>query len=221
MNKRIIIYSLVSIIALVVLEEVLSLTYIPKQFLRITLFLVIPMLGIYVLRKSNLKTEIKLEKPTWKELKIPLLVSIVIFLGTVGGYFMLQFMFEAEGVIAGAEELGITPKTVWIWAFYLSFVNSLVEEFFFRGYIFYTLEKRSYKLAIIVSSLLWSIYHVIIFITLFDIWTVLFTIVGLFIIGVLLAYINKFGKSFINSWIVHIFADIGCVVVLLYMYTLI
>ncbi len=221
MNKNIIIYSLLSIVALIVLEQVLEFTYIPKQVLRITLFVVIPLFGIYVLRKSNLRKEIKLEKPTLKELKIPLLVSIVIFVGTIGGYLMLQFMFDAEYVIRGGEELGIRPDNVLIWGFYLSFINSLVEEFFFRGYIFYTLEKKSYKLAIIISSLLWSIYHVIIFVTIFPIYTVIFTLVGLFIIGVLLAYINKFGKSFLNSWLVHIVADIAVVIVLLYMYTLV
>lgn len=221
MNKRIIIYSLISIVLLIVLEEVLSLTYIPKQILRISLFLVIPLFGIYVLRKSNLKTEIKFEKPTWKEIRIALLVSVVIFFGTIGGYFMLQFMFDAQTVINGAEELGIRPHNVLIWGIYLSFINSLIEEFFFRGYIFYALEAKSYKLAIIGSSLLWGIYHVIIFVTLFPWYTVIFTIIGLGIIGVLLAFTNRYGKSFINSWIIHIFADIACVIVLLYMYTLV
>ena len=154
-------------------------------------------------------------------MKLPFIVSTIIFVGTVGGYFMLQFMFEAEGVIQGAEQLGIRPSNVLIWGIYLSFVNSLIEEFFFRGYLFFALERKSYSLAIIATSLLWSVYHVVIFVTLFHIYTVIFTLVGLFIIGVLLAYINRYGRSFINSWIVHIFADIGCVIVVLYMYTLI
>jgi len=221
MNRNTVLYSIFAIVALIVLEEILHFAYIPKQVLRISLLLVIPLLAIYFIRKSNLKDEIKFEKPTLKELKLPGILSIIILVGTVGGYFMFQFLFEAEGVIKGAEELGIRPSNVLIWGFYLSFINSLVEEFFFRGYLFYTLEKRSYKLAIIVSSLMWSIYHVIIFATIFQIGTVIFTLFGLFIVGVFLAYINRFGKSFINSWIVHIFADIGCVIVVLYMYTLI
>jgi len=221
MNKNIIIYSIFSIFLLVVLEQIFGFAYIPKQILRISLFLLIPLFGIYVLRKSNVKTEIKFEKPTVKELKVPLLVSIVIFVGTIGGYFMLQFMFDAESSVRGGEELGITSENIIIWGLYLSFVNSLIEEFFFRGYMFYALEKKSYKLAIIVTSLSWSIYHVVIFDTIFQWYTVIFTIVGLFIIGVLLAYINKFGKSFINSWIVHIVADIAVVIVLMYMQTLV
>ena len=221
MNKNIIIYSLLAIVALIVLEEVFAFEYIPKQILRISLFLIVPLFGIYVLRKSNLKTEIKFEKPTLKELKLPLLISIVIFIGTIGGYFLLQFMFDADVVVQGGEELGIRPSNIWIWGIYLVFINSLIEEFFFRGYIFYTIEKNNYTLAIIVSSVLWAVYHVIIFMTIFPIYTVIFTIIGLSIIGVLLAYINRYGKSFINSWIVHIFADIAVVIVLLYMYTLV
>jgi membrane protease YdiL (CAAX protease family) len=221
MNKNVIVYSLFSIVSLIALEQIVGFSYIPKQILRISLFLMIPLFGIYVIRKSNIRTEIKWDTPTLKELKIPLIASVVIFLGTIGGYFMLQFMFDAEQAVRGGEELGITPDNILIWGFYLSFINSLIEEFFFRGYIFYTLEKKSYTLAIIVSSILWSIYHVVIFVTIFHLYTVIFTIVGLFIIGVMLAYINKFGTSFINSWMVHIAADIGVVVVLLYMYTLV
>ena len=221
MNKSVIGYSLLAIIAIVVLEKVFGFDYIPKQILRISLFLIIPMIGIYVLRKSNIKKEIRYQKPTLKELRVPLLIGIVIFIGTLGGYFVFQFMFEAEGVIEGAQKLGITPGNVLIWGFYLSFINSLVEEFFFRGYIFFSLEKRSYTLAVIVSGLLWAIYHVVIFDTIFELYTMVFTIIGLFIIGVLLAYINRYGKSFINSWIVHIFADIAVVIIVLYMYTLV
>ncbi len=221
MNRNIILYSLFAIVSLIVLEEVLVLEYIPKQVIRLSLFLLIPLFGIYYIRKSTLLQEIKFEKPTLQELKIPLLVSIVIFFGTLGGYYMLRFMYDASYVIEGAQELGISPSNVLIWGFYLCFVNSLVEEFFFRGYLFYTLEKRSYKLAIILSSFLWAVYHVIIFVTIFPIYTVIFSITGLTIIGILLAYINKFGKSFINSWIVHIFADIAIVIIVLYMYTLI
>lgn len=221
MNRNLIIYSLFSIVALIVLEDILALDYIPKQILRITLFLIIPLFGIYVLRKSNLKNEIKFEKPTLKELKLPFLIGIVIFIGTIGGYFMLQFMFDAEVSTNGAAEYGINPRNILIWGFYLSFINSLVEEFFFRGYIFYTLEHKSYKLAIIVSSVLWAVYHVVIFITIFQIYTVIFTIVGLSFIGIILAYTNRFGKSFINSWIIHIFADIAVVVVLYYMFTIV
>jgi len=171
-----------------------------------------------------MKTEIKFEKPTFKEIKIALIVSLVLFVGTLGGYYVLDQlfgMFEASGVIKGAEQLGITRQNILVWGIYLSFVNSLIEEFFFRGVIFYTLEKKSYKLAITLSSLLWSIYHVVIFITIFQIGTVIFTLVGLFIIGVLLAFSNRFGKSFINSWIIHIIADIAIVLVVLYMYTLV
>ncbi len=224
MNKRIFIYSLVAIALLIVLEHIFEFTYIPKQVLRISLFLFIPMFYIYMIRKSNMKTEIKFEKPTFKEIKIALIVSLVLFVGTLGGYYVLDQlfgMFEASGVIKGAEQLGITRQNILVWGIYLSFVNSLIEEFFFRGVIFYTLEKKSYKLAITLSSLLWSIYHVVIFITIFQIGTVIFTLVGLFIIGVLLAFSNRFGKSFINSWIIHIIADIAIVLVVLYMYTLV
>jgi membrane protease YdiL (CAAX protease family) len=219
-NKKAFIYSVFAVILLVLLEQLFGLQYISKQVARIILFVGIPLVTIYFIRGSNIKEEIQFEKPTLKELKIPLISSLVIFLGTIGGYALIQFMFDASKVVEGLEEIGIGMHNVWLWGIYLSFINSLIEEFFFRGYVYFALEKKSTKLAIVVSSIMFSFYHVVLMISLFDVWTVVFTVVGLFIVGVFLAYINRFGKSFINSWIIHISADIAVVLIGIYMFTM-
>ena len=218
MNNRASIYSIIAVITLVVLEYVFGLQYISKQVARLILFIIIPLVMIYVIKGSTIRDKIKVTRPTLKELKIPLIASVVIFIGTIGGYFLIQFMFDMEKVIEGLADIGIGMHNVWVWVIYLSFVNSFIEEFFFRGYIYYSLENRSKLLAIIVSSAMFSFYHVVLMALLFNIWTVVFTIVGLFIVGVFLAYINKFGKSFINSWIIHISADIAVVLIAIYMF---
>lgn len=46
-------------------------------------------------------------------------------------------------------------------ALYISFINSLLEEFFFRGYVFLILKKdSSLKFAYGFSSLMFAFYHV-------------------------------------------------------------
>lgn len=219
MNKKAFIYSIFAVLVLIGLEQLLGLQYISKQVARILLFVIVPILSIYYIRNSTLKDEIKFGIPSLSELKIPIIASLVIFTGTIGGFFAIQFMFDSSKIIEGLEGIGIGMHNVWLWAIYLSVINSLIEEFFFRGYIYFSLEKRSKTLAIIVSSAMFSFYHVVLFFLLFNIWTVIFTVIGLFVIGVFLAYMNKYGKSFVNSWIIHISADIAVVLIGIYIFT--
>lgn len=217
MKKMYIIYALGIILLLLLLEGSLELTYIPKQLLRIGLFLVIPMALIYFVEKSTLQKKFHFGKPTWKEIKIALLSSAVIFIGTVGGYYVLRTIFVPSTTIEGLESIGVTVENMLFWGLYLSIVNSFVEEFFFRGIIYVSIETYSELKAIIFSALLFSIYHGLLFYNIFEWYTVIFTLVGLFIIGMFFAFVNRYGKAFVNSYIVHIFANIGCVLVLLHM----
>ena len=96
--------------------------------------------------------------------------------------------------------------------------DSFVEEFFFRGFVYQHFSKISTNLGYLVSSALFSIYHVLIMFTIFNWIMGVLAIIGLMIVGILLAYINKSNKSIINSWIVHIFADLGVVTIGLYLF---
>ena len=137
MDRKAFTYSVFAVLLLISLEQILGLQYISKQVARILLFIIIPLLIVYFVKGSNIRKKIQIHKPTFKELKIPLIASVVIFVGTIGGYFLIQFMFDATKVIEGLEEIGIGMHNVWLWAIYLSFFNSLIEEVFFRGYVYY------------------------------------------------------------------------------------
>lgn len=217
MRKNHIIYSVLVIILLLFLEGTLNLMYVPKQVLRLILFLLVPLVYIYFIDRSNIVEEFNFGKPSKRELTIAIISAVVILVGTFGGYYVLQFMFDPTTTIEGLEEIGVSVHNVLFWGLYLSLVNSLVEEFFFRGFIYNAIEMRSRRLAVIISGLLFSLYHGLLFYSIFAWYTVIFTLAGLFIIGAFLAYINRYGKGFINSYIIHIFANIGCVLVLLHM----
>ena len=218
MRKIHIVYSLLVVTLLLVLEGSFELTYIPKQIARIGLFFIGPTLIIYFVDKSTLLKEFKLGKPTFQEMKIALISSVVIFIGTFGGYYVLRFMFDPKTTIDGLEAIGVTVYNVLYWGLYMSIINSLVEEFFFRGFFYNSLKTNKTKYAVIYSGALFSIYHGLLFYSIFAWYTVIFTLFGLFLVGVFLAYINRFGKGFMNSYSIHIFANIACVLVLLHMY---
>lgn len=217
MKKTHIVYSLIVVTILLIMEGSLELTYVPKQILRIGLFLIGPIVIIYLKDKSTLQKEFMLGRPTLKEMKIALISSLVIFIGTFGGYYVLRFMFDPKTTIDGLETIGVTVHNVVYWGLYMSLINSFVEEFFFRGFVYNSLKTHQTTYAVIVSGALFSIYHGLLFYSIFAWYTVIFTLFGLFLVGVFLAYINRFGKAFINSYIIHIFANIACVLVLIHM----
>ena len=65
--------------------------------------------------------------------------------------------------------------------------------------------------AYLFSSVLFAIYHVAIFATWFNVWLILLALLGLFIVGILFNWLNTKSNNFLNSWILHIMADIAVV----------
>ncbi len=61
------------------------------------------------------------------------------------------------------------------------FGNSLIEEYFFRGVIFRSLFERLPVFAYIISSLLFSLYHLAIFGTWFSGYILFLALFGLFL----------------------------------------
>jgi membrane protease YdiL (CAAX protease family) len=93
-------------------------------------------------------------------------------------------------------------------AVYITFGNSFIEEYFFRGFIFLKLhESGCRKTAYVFSSLLFSLYHIMMFRDWFTLPIFLLSVAGLAGVGFLFDYMNIKYKSIYNSWISHILAD--------------
>jgi membrane protease YdiL (CAAX protease family) len=207
-----------TIITLIGLEEIFTLSYLMKQVFKMIFFFIVPIIFIVYVRKESVTKELHLKKPKKKELFTSLLFGLVLYVGTVGGYALLQFMFDAKQVIDGLLVQGITFNNFIFVGLYLSFINSFLEEFFFRGYLYYNMQKKSETLAVLGSSVLFSLYHVISMVLFFPWYTVIFVMIGLSIVGMFLAYMNRFGTSFINSYIMHVFADLAIISIGFYMF---
>ncbi|TAH63854.1 MAG: CPBP family intramembrane metalloprotease, partial [Gottschalkiaceae bacterium] len=102
-----------------------------------------------------------------------------------------------------------------------TFINSFLEEFFFRGFIFLNLYKLGFKKgAYIFSSILFSLYHIGIFKNWFNPLLIILAVSGLISVGFIFNYIDTKSKSFINSWIVHILADAAIMLIGLRMFNM-
>jgi len=106
--------------------------------------------------------------------------------------------------------MGITPNNFIYVSLYISLMNSFLEEFFFRGFVFITLKKHTNKkFAYIYSSSLFAIYHIGMLLELFYPLTLALLLIGLIIGGCIFNYLNEKNNNIYPSWFVHMFANFG------------
>ena len=100
----------------------------------------------------------------------------------------------------------------FIASFYLIFINSFIEEYFFRGFIFLNLENK--KFANLFSSFIFAIYHISNFQNWFtNYFMLIIPLVGLIIGGMIFNYLSTINEDIYNSYIPHMLADLSLVII--------
>jgi uncharacterized protein len=216
----ILLISIFSCLLLLIIEQVLQVNYLVKTLAKITLFLFLPLLYIRFILKENILDFLNLKKIDIHRLKIGLLFGILSVVVVIITFFIVKDFLNTKVIIEDLKtRLEITPKIYIFIALYIVFGNSLLEEFYFRGFIFLKIyQKGSKLLAYLFSSLLFALYHVAIFATWFHFWLILLAILGLFMIGLIFNWLNTKSNNFLNSWILHIMADIAVVTIGYYLF---
>ncbi|GEL78513.1 CAAX amino protease [Tenuibacillus multivorans] len=205
---------------LYVIEQVLLASYIVKTGSKIVLFLLIPLWYIKIVLKEPIWHSLRLNHIDKRRLAYGFSLGIVSMVIIILAYVILQDFIQAETIILDLRErLNITFETYIFIALYITFGNSLLEEFYFRGFIFLKFYQSDYKLlGYIFSSGLFAVYHVAIFATWFDIWLIGLALIGLFTVGIVFCWLNTKTNNFLNSWILHICADIAVVSIGFYLF---
>lgn len=144
-----------------------------------------------------------------KSLKYILTLAVAVFLLTLLGYALIKNLIDLDNIKDNLlRKEKITKETFPYVALYISFVNSFLEELFFRGFLFgnmKSLGKR--KLGYLISPLLFALYHIAIIDSWFSTPVFILMTVGLFGVGVFFNYLYEKANSFIGPWIVHILAN--------------
>jgi membrane protease YdiL (CAAX protease family) len=216
MNKKyIIISSLTACIILYFVEQVLGVNYIVKTLSKALLFTAIPFFYIKYVKRSTLKEFLNLKRTDRKHLRLGLLFGTLSFIIVLGAYYVFKGAINLQAIAGELEDkLKITPLSFIFVGGYITFGNSFLEEFFFRGFIFLNLyEAKSRKTAYIYSSLLFGLYHISIFKTWFNFWLIGLAMIGLVGIGFIFDWLDTKSANFINSWMVHILADTAVILI--------
>lgn len=209
-NKKNIIFTLLIIVvgcvAMAITDSLIKPSYLIKSLIKIIFFLVIPLLYILKSKIVNLK---QLLLPSRKSFWTALILGITIFIIILVAYFITRNFYDYSSItqILTANS-GIKNQNFVFVAIYISFCNSLLEEFFFRGFAFFTLRKLlNRKRSYIISAVFFAIYHVAIMTGWFSPLLFILAIIGLVIGGCIFNFIDEKQENIFSSWMVHIFAN--------------
>lgn len=196
-----------SCLLMYIIETYIKPPYILKSIYKIFLFAVLPL--IYSAFHNNTKFKEYFIMRDKRQVFISIALGIGVYLFILAGYYVLKRFINLENIALQLENnLNVNKENFVFVALYISFVNSMLEELFFRGFGFLTLRKSSSKLySYGISALAFSIYHVSILANWFNPIIYVVFIVGLFATGLFFNYLNEKYKNIYNSWIVHMCAN--------------
>ncbi len=208
-QKRVfILCSVITVFCIVMafVDGVFSADYFLKSAIKLLLFLGLPAFYSIFDKDLNIKPVFKIKK---KGITVAVILGVGVYFVITGGYLLLKDVFDF-GKITGAltKNIGVTGKNFIFVSIYISFVNSLLEEFFFRGFAFLQLKKiTGKKFAYIFSAGVFAVYHVAMMIGWFDLPLFLIVMAGLFAGGLIFNYLNEKSETIYPSWLLHMCAN--------------
>lgn len=207
--------SLIACIGMYIVEQGLDVTYVVKTVIKIIFFSMIPILYAVFVKKSSIRISFNARQQRRDGLLLSIGLGILSFMVILIAYLLLRRFIDLEGIAAQLQaDLGITPQLFIFVALYVTFGNSLLEELFFRGFVFLELYKEGYRItAYIFSSVLFGLYHIAIFQSWFSLPLILLALAGLIGVAFIFNWLDAKSGSFVNSWVVHVFADVAIVLI--------
>jgi uncharacterized protein len=224
MDKKFIFFSsIIACLFLYFIEQVILVNYAVKTGAKILLFILIPLIYIRYIKKISLKESLNFKRTDKGHMKLGILFGLISFGIVLAAYFILKSYIDFQGILDEMQTKSkITVQNFLSIGLYITFINSFLEEFFFRGFIFLNLYKLNMKkTAYIYSSLLFGLYHIGIFKNWFNPYLMGLALLGLISVGFIFDYLDTKSDNFTNSWINHILADSAIILIGLRMFKMI
>ena len=211
-NKSIyiIISSLILSLSVCFIDAIIQPNYFIKCLVKVIFYLLIPT-TYFIIYKEEYNEFKKIFKLNKKDFKKTILLSISIYLIIVFGYFIIRNFIDLSKVTTNLiGNMGIDLTNYLYVTIYIAFLNSFLEEFFYRGYAFITLKKHTNRVfAYIYSSTIFAFYHIGMMLESFYLGTLILATISLFLAGCIFNYFNEKTNNIYPSWIFHMFINFG------------
>lgn len=200
----IILYSLIACSILYIVENIYSPSYIMIILQKILLFVGIPLGIIHFLKIKQNTFWVFTKKSILYGISSWIIASIII----IWSYFILKSLIDWQTISQSVQERWIT-KEIFIFVFlYIMFWNALIEEVFFRWFIFNIINNFSKIFAYLFSWVLFSLYHIAIFWTWFEGIVLWVALLGLFLWWLFFSFLYEKTNGIWAAYIFHIIADL-------------
>lgn len=208
MNKKTYMLILITLACLImaIIDAVIQPGYFVKSAIKIFLFVLIPIGYGLIFKECNIK---KVLIPDKKGFLFAVVLGLIVYAVVLGAYFLFRNIFDFSALVGSLNETTGVNKSNFLWvALYISFANSFLEEFFFRGYSFLMIKKFfPRRFAYIFSSIMFALYHIAMMIGWFGLPVILISVLGLFIGGMIFNRFDEKNETIYLSWLVHMFAN--------------
>ncbi|MBR0130643.1 MAG: CPBP family intramembrane metalloprotease [Firmicutes bacterium] len=187
-------------------DAVLRPGYVVKSALKLVLFLGLPF--IY----SKLDTDFSIRSLFHADKRgflTALALGAAVYELILGAYFVFRNIFDFSALTTALTAQTGVARNNFLWvSLYISFINSLLEEFFFRGFAFLNLKALSGRaFAYGFSAFAFAAYHIAMMIGWFEPAVTALALTGLFAGGLIFDRFDEPGGSIWLSWLVHMFAN--------------
>lgn len=162
------------------------------------------------------RASLRLPKFKWEELNIGLQLGILMFSLILLTYFLLGKAIDLTALRAKAVEVGIvSPALYLLGCIYWSFINSLIEEYTWRGFVVSQAKILLPNMsAVVLAALLFTVHHSIALYGYTHNWLVVFVgSLGVFMAGTIWAWCYSRYRSVIPGYTSHILADLAIALV--------
>lgn len=220
-NLNLILLIIILIILMYIVDSYIQPGYFIKSIIKIILFLIIP--TIYSIKAKIIPIKVFFRIKSFREIIRSLILGLAIYIFILTAYFVLKNLIDLDSIQnILSNSMKISKDNFVFVALYISFINSLLEEFFFRGFIFFNLNKKMPSiLSYSLSSFTFSVYHVAILSNWFNPILFMVALISLFIGGLIFNWLNERNENIYNSWLVHMFANFAINTIGLMMYNII
>ena len=185
-------------------DAVIQPGYSIKSAIKIAVFALVPLL---LTRRCSLTPIREIFHFRKKGFAAALGLGIGIYALIFGAWYILRNWIDFSGIAGNlTEDAGVTRENFLYVSLYISFVNSLLEEFFFRGFLFANL-KEERRFAYCFSALVFSLYHAAMMIGWFPFFITGLVLAGLFVGGLIFNWLNERNDCIYVSWLTHMFAN--------------
>lgn len=189
-----------------VVDGMLHLSYGTKSLVKLVLFLLLPFILSIIDRSVSIRGMFHFRG---KGILKPLGLGAGLYGLILGAYFVAARFYDFSGIVDSLQaDVGVDRENFVYVAIYISFLNSLLEEYFFRGFVFVNLKSVCPRwFAYVFSSVLFAVYHVAMMDGWFNLLIFLLVMAGLTAGGMIFCRLNEKLGTIHVSWFVHMFAN--------------